>query len=222
MGTFSMVILALAVSLDGSLAGITYGLRKVKIPKLSLLIISLTSATAVLISMVLGQFIAQFLSPDFAELIGGLMLVLIGSWIFYQSLRQLMWQRSLDSEIEIDNNLSERELLFKLNIKSLGLAIKILQEPMQADLDHSGVISKAEAVFLGFALALDALGAGFGAAMAGYSPLITTIFVGVSKFVCISLGLYLGSKFNLGENNYKATLLPGLLLILLGLFNIFT
>lgn len=40
---FSLLLLAFALSLDGFGVGITYGLRKMKIPLLSVLIISLCS-----------------------------------------------------------------------------------------------------------------------------------------------------------------------------------
>ena len=42
---------------------------------------------------------------------------------------------------------------------------------MSADIDKSGVINGIEAVLLGFALSIDAFGAGIGAAILGFSPI---------------------------------------------------
>ncbi|SJZ40126.1 sporulation membrane protein YtaF [Selenihalanaerobacter shriftii] len=222
MEFISILILALAISLDGMVVGVTYGLRKIEIPILSLCIISLTSAISVLVSMVLGKVISTFLSVKLAENLGGLLLVIIGLWILYQSVRTILIDQTLDSDVLIkDNSINDDRPLFKFKIKSLGIVIKILSEPVKADLDYSGVISKVEAVFLGFALALDAFGVGFGAAMTGYAPLLTTISVGISKFICLSLGLYIGAKFDVNKINYKTTLLPGILLIILGVLKFF-
>jgi putative sporulation protein YtaF len=217
----SILMLSLAISLDGMVVGITYGLRKIEIPLFSLVIISLTSALSVLISMLLGELIATFLSIKLAEFLGGIILVIIGFWLLYQSLKKLLVDQALESDCLIQNNSIADRPLFKFKIDSLGIVIKILSKPTEADFDYSGVISKKEAVFLGFALALDAFGAGLGAAMTGYRPLLTTTFVGILKFICLSSGIYLGSKFNLKGISYKATLLPGALLIILGLFKLF-
>ncbi|MBM7624621.1 sporulation membrane protein YtaF [Sporohalobacter salinus] len=221
MKVISILLLALAISFDGLVVGITYGLRKIKIPLLSLIIISLTSAISVLVSMLFGQLITNFLSIKITKVLGGSILILVGIWILYQSVRQILIDKTASSNISVNDNSASDQPLFDLKIKSLGIVIKILKEPVKADFDYSGIISKKEAVFLGFALALDGFGAGIGAAMTGFSPVFTAIIAGVVILGCLSLGLYLGGKYNLKETDYRIALLPGLLLIILGIVKLF-
>lgn len=78
-------------------------------------------------------------------------------------------------------------------IKSLGIVINILKKPMSADFDNSGTITGVEAIVLGFALSLDAFGAGIGASMLGYSPLFLTIAVIIMSTSFVSLGMVGGA-----------------------------
>ena len=79
-----------------------------------------------------------------------------------------------------------RKTLVKIEIKSIGLVINVLKKPTAADLDNSGSITGIEAFILGIALSLDAFGAGFGAALLGYSPYALAIAVALmsSLFKC--------------------------------------
>jgi len=218
---FSILVLAFATSLDSMMTGVTYGLRKIKIPISSLLIIGVASTISVSTSMVLGGLAAKFLSTELAEIVGGLILIVIGFWILYQSIKKILVDQALGSEIVFSDHVIEDEPIFKFRIKSLEIVIKILNEPIRADFDYSGEISMIEAVFLGLALALDALGVGFGAAMASYDPFLTSITVGVVTFICLSAGLYLGKRLDLERMNNKTILLPGIVLIILGIFKLF-
>ena len=53
--SFSLVLLALAVSLDSFSVGFTYGLRKMRIPFKSILIIACCSAVTLMIAMLIGH-----------------------------------------------------------------------------------------------------------------------------------------------------------------------
>jgi len=80
----SLLLLAFAVSLDGMGVGVTYGLRRIRIPLLSIIIISLCSGTVVWLSMQVGAWLARFMSPDVAGWIGAVILILIGCWTVRQ------------------------------------------------------------------------------------------------------------------------------------------
>src|SRR5699024_11211761 len=88
----------------------------------------------------------------------------------------------------------------------------ILKDPTKADNDESGIISISEATVLGIALALDAFAAGFGAAMLGYSPFITAIFIALMS----GLFLYSGSTLvHVLSHNTMLSDLPYFTLIML-------
>lgn len=208
---WATIIFAAALSLDGFGVGISYGIRKIKIPFKSLLIICVSSAFALALSMLAGNFIANFMSEKVAVTIGGIALILIGGWLLIQG-----WAQRLKPQGGLGLPENAPFTIFKLTIPGVGLVIKILKEPAKADFDRSGTISVNEALFLGFALAMDALGAGLGAAMMGFSPLWTPIAAGLTKISLVSLGLFLGNSSS--QDNFLGNLglIPGVVIILIG------
>ncbi|WP_010678384.1 sporulation membrane protein YtaF [Bacillus timonensis] len=204
----SLVLLAFAVSLDSFSVGFTYGMRKMKIPFKSIITIACCSAVTMAVAMGLGKSIALFISPTVADRLGGIVLVLIGAWVLFQFFRP--------SSPSLEQN--EEKLLVKVEIKSLGLVINILKKPMVADLDKSGTITGMEAFLLGLALSLDAFGAGIGAALLGFSPWIMAILVAVMSSLFVYTGIKSGSVFSKKRWVQKFSVLPGILLILIGIW----
>ncbi|WP_449621165.1 sporulation membrane protein YtaF [Robertmurraya sp. Marseille-Q9965] len=208
MFTFSLLLLAFAVSLDSFSVGFTYGLRKMKIPFKSILVIAGCSAISLIGAMAVGQIIEAFLSPDMAEKIGGIVLILLGVWILYQFFRP---EKSKDV-------LPHEKIIVNFEIKSLGIVINILKKPMSADFDKSGTITGIEAFMLGLALSLDAFGAGIGAAMLGYSPHVLALTVAIMSSLFVSLGMKMGVIFSKSNMMQKFTFIPGILLIFIGIW----
>lgn len=208
MELLAVVLFALAVSGDGFMVGVAYGIKKIKIPLLSLTVIALASALAVTASMVLGKGISCFISPQLASAVGAVMIILIGLYFILQAARQKIC--SLESDME--------DPLLSLNINSLGIIIQILKKPSTADFDHSGEISIKEAFFLGLALAMDAMGAGVGLAMTGMNILFTAISVGMLKFTLVSFGLNVGGRIQNERWQGVNSLLTGVILLMIGIF----
>lgn len=202
----SLFLLAFAVSLDSFGVGLTYGLRKMKLPFKSLIFIASCSAFSILIAMMIGNWIQQYLSSGVAETIGGLILIIIGAWALYQIYRPA----------KRDEKTNEDAVILNFEIEILGVVIKILRKPMVADFDDSGTIIGREAFFLGIALSLDAFGAGIGAALIGFSPLFTALSVAFMSAICVTFGMKSGYIFSDSKIMQKFSFIPGLLLIILG------
>ena len=217
LNSLYLLILALAVSLDSFGVGITYGLRKVKIPIHSIVIIGLASATTILLSMQIGVWISLMLSPIASKWIGSIILIFVGLWAIIQVV-----QHSHD-DVEINKKTMQKKgkKVISIELKKLGLVIQILKMPMKADIDRSGIISPPEAVVLGLALSLDAFGAGLGAALIGFKPLITAVTIAGMSGLFILLGMRIGFWFSEIKWLQKFTVLPGIILILIGLMKIF-
>lgn len=208
MTVFTGIILAIAVSIDGLSVGIIYGMKDIKIAWLSQIIILSATSCAFVTAMLFGNAAISFFHPAKAKIIGAVILLALGIWSLIEALSR---ESSSKSEKTI--------AIFR--IKPLGLAVKILREPTAADINTSGVIDIKEALLLGSALALDAFGAGFGAAAAGFGIIWTTILVSITSLLFLSVGLYIGSK-KLVYLNQKVTIyLPGALLIALAVFKMF-
>lgn len=203
---FSLLLLALAVSLDSFSVGLTYGLRKVSIPFKSILVISSCSFFVLMLAMGIGSFIEMYISYHAAERIGGIILIVIGIWVLLQFFTS-----------NSDEENPGKPKIVEFEIKSLGLIIKILKKPMEADLDKSGTISIIEAFLLGLALSLDAFGAGIGAALIDLPPILFSLIVTFSSAFFVIAGLNIGRLFrNLWWFN-KFSFLSGVVLIVIGI-----
>lgn len=210
MEILSAILFALAVSVDGFGVGLAYGMTNIRISILPILVICATSAVAITLSMYFGTIVASLFSPEVATRFGALILMAIGIWIILQTLSK--WKK-LNT---VDSNTAPNPCLIRFKIPGIGIVIQILKEPKKADFDRSGNISSKEALFLGFALAMDALGAGFGAAVAGYQMILIPIFVAVFKFILLNTGLWFGGRSYFRSLGLAGSLLPGIILMLMG------
>ncbi|MGG0275414.1 sporulation membrane protein YtaF [Bacillus rhizoplanae] len=204
---FSLILLAFTLSLDSCSVGLTYGLRNVRIPLKSIIVIGICSAVVMILSMGIGHMIAQVFSPVLATKIGGLVLVAIGAWVLYQFFQS-------DKKEEAP----QEEKVWNLEIASLGLVIQILRKPTVADFDKSGTISGMEALLLGMALSLDSFGAGIGASLLGYSPFTMAGLVAVMSSLFLFIGMKAGTILSNMRWLQKLTFLPGILLIIIGIW----
>lgn len=203
-----LLFLVIAVSLDGFGVGITYGMQKVRVPLFALCIIMMCSGVVVLLSMTIGNILSSVISPDIATIFGGCILILLGCFSLFNIIRS-----KADSK--------ETDFINEDSIKRMHQFKAVMTTPGKADLDSSGAISANEALLLGSALALDAFGAGLGAAIIGYSPFLTAILVALMSGTFVFCGLKLGNLLSKNKQMQKMTFIPPLLLIALGIYNIF-
>ncbi|TQS74876.1 sporulation membrane protein YtaF [Ornithinibacillus gellani] len=199
-----LIFLIIAVSLDSFGVGIAYGMQKIHVPWLAMGIIMCCSGVIVFLSMTVGHVLNTFISASFTKWIGGFILIAIGLFSFVNSLRS---QRKTNSKEQSHSSGMQH---FKT----------VLTAPDQADLDHSGIITAGEALLLGAALALDAFGAGIGAAIIGYPPLITAFSVACMSGIFLHMGMCTGFFLSQHKKMQRLTFLPSVLLITLGIMNI--
>jgi putative sporulation protein YtaF len=213
----SLLLLAFAVSLDGFGVGVMYGLRKIRIPLLSIAIISLWSGIIIFGSMQIGVWISSFMSVAVAKRIGAVILIGIGIWALIQMLLQKQQEPEELPKVTMEPSL--KKILY-IELKRFGLVIQILRTPSIADVDKSGNISASEATLLGLALSLDAFGAGIGAALIGYAPIVTSTVIAFASGTFIAIGLRIG--FLYAEMNWmkKLSIVPGCVLILMGIMKL--
>ncbi|MFD1065888.1 sporulation membrane protein YtaF [Oceanobacillus locisalsi] len=204
-----MLLLVIAVSLDGFSVGITYGMRQIRVPFLSLFIIMFCSGLIVFLSMEVGDFLRSFITPHGASMLGGGILIFLGIFSLISMFRS--------RETETAESGEQPSSSVKLeHVKT------VLSRPKEADLDKSGTISINESILLGFALALDAFGAGIGAAMLGYSPLITALLTAGMSGLFLFSGMMFGNYLWRIPALQRLSFLPSIFLITLGCWNIFS
>jgi len=203
MGFWAPLLLSLALSIDGFAVGLSYGLKKIKVTLWPVMLITFCAVPAMAVSMLGGRLLAELVSFRSAGMLGGAILVLIGFWQLAEGLKKY----------------KKDPVLVSINLKSFGLVLQVIRDPAHADRDSSGDISLGEALLLGAALNLDVIGAGFGAGMAGYSYLIIPV-VTATLFFSLSLGLRTSDRFRGFLWGGKGHILPGIIIVFLGLVNI--
>lgn len=203
----NLISIVIAVSLDGFGVGITYGMRNIRISFLALLTIMLCSGVIVLCSMLVGNILRMFISPAITSVLGSIILIMLGLFVLYSNIRSKKNQQISHDETNKDENKFSH---FK----------SVMSDPHQADKDRSGSISVGEAFVLGIALALDAFGAGFGAAMLGYSPMLTSFLVATMSGLFVYSGIKIGLLLSKNKLLAKLTFLPPILLICIGVYNL--
>ncbi|MDI6601372.1 MAG: sporulation membrane protein YtaF [Thermoanaerobacteraceae bacterium] len=202
-----MVILALALSIDSLCVGLSYGMRRIAIPFVPLLAVSFISSISTYISMYIGNGLAVFLNPQYSKILGAFILIGVGIYVFISAIRE----RRVGQE--------DAELL-TIRLNFIEITVKVIEQPLKADLDNSGSISTVEAVFLGIALAMDAFGASLGASMGGMPLIGLPVAVGIFNMLFIYLGVYIGKSVTAAKDE-RLKYLPGIILILLGFLTMF-
>lgn len=201
-----LIFLIIAVSLDSFGVGMTYGMRHIHVPFIAFLIIMLCSGTIVFLSMTIGHTLSSFISPQIASILGSSILILLGLISFFNLYRSPAKQTE--------------PVKSQHSTKHFNTLTSILTTPDKADLDRSGMISVNEAFLLGAALALDAFGAGIGASLLGYSPLMTTVLVAMMSGLFLLIGIRTGLLLAKCSIMRHVTFIPPVLLITLGVINL--
>lgn len=211
MNFFYVLLLAFAVSIDGLLAGVAYGLRSIRIPAGSFLIVGVVTSLASTLAMIAASMLGQFIDTLWAMVFGALLLILLGAWnVFQQYLTRNV------PAYEVDGEVTAGKLTFSVG----HLVISIMTKPETADVDHLGIISPLEAVFLGLAVGADAAVGTFATALTGPLPLYTPIIIGILHIVCIGLGFVLSDRFVSETWKSRFPFLPGVMLIVLGILRL--
>ncbi len=203
----SLFWIALVVSLDSLVAGISYGMQKVVLSRSTWIALAGCTALLSLLGMGSGVWLAGIMTPRLAGRIGGVILVAIGLLRLSHAFRRRLVDAAPPGA---PVNLAQIRLPF------LGVVVSILRDPLLADQDASGRIDTAEGVILGVTLGLDAWPAGLSAAMLGLSYGFIPLAAAGSVLLC-RLGQSLGRSRWGGVMSAKAEYLPGMLLVILGL-----
>lgn len=211
MEMLGIILLAISLSVDAFGIGLSYSLRKVKIPLIPKLIISLISVLITAISFLLGNAILLFISENAAKLIGCVMLIILGALTILKGLRE----NGNDEEPKKNDVIS-------FFIKPLQVTVKIIKHK-KSNADSSKKVDVFESIYLGLSLSVDSLVVGVTYAIIGSLSFFVPIYVGIGQFAFLSLGAILGAKISKAKNiNSKVfVFISGAILIILAIVRMF-
>ena len=211
------LLMAVALSLDGLGVGLAYGLRRIRLPFSSLVVIALCTVFAMGISMLFGSWVTLWLRVIPARSLGASIILALGIFQLARVIRNCKeetFPEAVPASAAV-HSINAPKTVFKVQLNFLGLVIQVLRTPQIADVDGSGGISLRESLLLGSALAIDAFASGIGAGMAGMTLSVIGI-VALTQIMMLRLGQHMAGR--IPENwTAKAEYLPGVVLILVGL-----
>ena len=209
------IVLAISSSIDSLGIGITYGIKNTKISSKAKIILLAISFLVTLIALYFGNIIKNIFNENITKFLGSSILVIMGVFILFQSLKKESIKNYKKNIVQIEN---ETEKIYSFFIRFLGITIKIIKNPVNSDLDNSRIIDSNEALFLGLTLSLDSFCIGIGGSIIGIDYKIFPFLISLFQFSFIYLGNILGGKLykssNLPDNIWS--IMSGIILIFIG------
>ncbi len=206
-------ILLLAISSNGDnvAVGVAYGLGRIEVPLTSNFLIAVVTGICTFASMWLGHGIGSMMSPRLANSTGGAIIAAIGGWVIFQSIRS-NGKRSVEA--------SEQAPLQGRRSGMFRRLMRVLENPVGADSNFSRQIEPKESWLLAIALSLNNAVNGIAAGMVGMNPILLTAAVMLFSVLMLSAGLAAGSQLSRRWLGGFSGVLSGLMLMLLGLYEI--
>ena len=196
------LFIVVAICIDSLAIGIAYGMKKIKIPAKSLLMINVVCTGVLSVAMFLGNIVKKVLPGNIPSIISFLILLFIGMYFFVEGVVNYF-----------EKNEKKK---FEIKFSNVKIIIDVVVDCTKADMNNSGDIDLKEGFYLGMALSLDALGIGFGTAMGSINYIQVLILSFIFNMMIILLGLYLGKKL-VSKFKMQLSWISGLILIFLAL-----
>lgn len=185
------LLLSVIISIDIFLASVVYGSSKIKIPPLSVVIISSVSAAIFGVSAMISGLLNLIISAEIFRFISFIILTFIGTTAVLKSLFRSFVRR-----------LSQRgELSWKPG--SAGIVIKLYLDDTAVDLDSSKTLSPMEAFTLALTSALDSAATGLSCGGFETDHLILTISAFFIGSAAIFLGGLIGRRMNSTRHDFS-------------------
>ena len=193
-------LIALVNNIDVIVVIIAYSIKGIKISIAKNIWISIITFFISSLSVFLGGIITNLMSKNLSSMLSMVLFTVIGLWIIFEPYVKKK------NELEIEEDNSKQNIIYN-----------ILKNPENADADKSNDIDFKEATLLGIALSINNVGGGVSAGMIGLNPFFIGIFSAVISFAALWVGNYIADFFIKRNVGNKATIVAGIILILIGI-----
>lgn len=201
--------LSLALSFDAFIAAFSYGTSKIKIPPVSVLIISGVCSACIALSQSIGSLLMNCIPQKAACIISFLLLFLLGLFKLIDGIVKSFIQK---------HGAFSSNLQFTIN--NFRFVLSLYANPESADLDHSKILSAKEAFSLSVALSLDGFAAGLGAAFGNVNGIAVFGCSLITEAIAVLLGAFLGNRAA-RKLSFPISWVGGLLLIIMAFLKLF-
>jgi putative sporulation protein YtaF len=197
------ILFVIALSTDALIASFAYGSNKIKIPMISVQVISFLCTVTLGISLLIGTFIKSYIPGGILHLVSFGILFVLG----IVKLLDNIIKSTIDKHTVINKQI-------KFHLLNLNFILNIYANPKDADLDDSKTLSPKEAISIAIALSIDSLVAGVGVALANVSLLTILVSSFILSFLAVKLGEFLGNMLS-DKIPFRLSWLSGIILITL-------
>lgn len=201
MHIISILFFAISSSSDNFVIGLSYGTKKVDINFKMNLVVAGISCIGTVFAMLAGKYISNFLLPDHTNMIGSILLLLLGVIMLLNSFKKKESGESKDKKIFCYN--------------------EMIDHPELLDLNHSKTIEFKEAVLLGGILCINNIGLGIAVSFSGLNIYVTSISSLLFSVLFVKLGCTIGSFVSSGKLSVYAEKISAVIIILLGIYELF-
>ena len=198
------IALAASLSLDTFVSSMAFGGGKVKIPFVSAQIINFVCSLVLGVSLWLGAVVRPFLPGRLTSAVCFGVLFVLGMAKVLDGITKSWIKKHTDLNKE-----------FNFAMFNLRFILSLRANPEAADVDRSRSISKTEAVSLAFALSLDGLAVGFGAAIGHVNAWAVVAGSLVANTLAVILGCRIGERIA-SKTRFNLSWVSGAILIILG------
>ncbi len=198
MNLLATILFVLSASFDVFVVAMSYGFKNIKIKPFINFVISFISSLGTFISMEIGLALTNIIPLSVVNILGSIIMLLLGLYCLLDYRKVL--KKSTNHK---DRNLNPPS------------PIVILEKPEIADTNKSGTIEFKESILLSIALALNNVGLGIGASIAGLHIILTTIVTLIITIILIPLGFLCSKKLLNTWIGKSGSLISGILLIIL-------
>ena len=201
--------IAISISIDAFAVSFAYGCKKIKVPMLSLLIITFICTIVIGVSFLFGTALVQHIPEWLAVGLSFGILFVIGLVKLFDSITKSIIRKH-----------TQFNKVINLSVLNIKLVMRLYADPEVVDVDASKSISSREAVVLAVSLSLDGFAVGLGAAIIGINVWILLFFTLVTGFIALLLGGWLGNKAA-NRIRFNISWLAGIILIGLAFAQLF-
>lgn len=191
--------IALVNNIDNIGVRIAYSIRGIKISTWKNIWISIITFFISSLAAFLGGTLSSVMSKGLSSILSMILLTTIGLWIILEP-----YIKDRNESKPKDDNTKQNSIY------------NILKKPENADMDNSNDIDFKEATFLGIALSINNIGGGLSAGMIGLNYFFVGFFSAVISFAALWAGNYVTDFFIKRNIGNKATIVAGIVLILIG------
>ncbi len=218
----SSVIISVSSNIDGFAVAVAYGIKKVRISLPANLLIAIISSLGTFLSMSLGEVISRFLPQSVANALGSGVLITIGLWGIWETIREERKDRRSKTYYSQSSHVLRDESQHQRPFDHGDFSYtSYIENPEKADIDKSGVIDARESIVLALSLTINNVGGGIGAGISGLSVSFVTALTFILSLLAVVVGYYLGKNFSTKLPKTLAGLLSAILIILIGIYEYF-